>query len=172
MHLLVQGDFVTQNKLPQRPTHLQIWNFLKNFSEQKKLLPPSSKQVNSIVGYVDYLKVYPQVLIAFSTNFTELAEMGHFHPTHEEHIRNVKQYNADVELNKEVNEFTSSMSTALWVRITLNVKPEAEWKINKMTQADKLFLELRLHWVKLAPFLWHSWLNGLTRNLFKSKIES
>ncbi|KAJ7355041.1 hypothetical protein OS493_028256 [Desmophyllum pertusum] len=126
VHLLVQGDFLNNGGIVKKPSQTYHYEWIMNLTRTYKFENPSSTVVKSIHGYLDYLKVYPRNLAAYSKSFIQLAESGYFHATPEKHRANVDEY------KKRLNEPDGPPN-------------ELSVKKPRLAEADKTFEEIRMY---------------------------
>ena len=134
-HVLFRSDFKSISGNINKPSQSYHFEFFNKFSQKHSMPKPSCKAVKSIFGYLDYLKVFPRQLCAYSPNFVSLVEDGFFHPSIDLHRAYVNDYvkrmtgegytHYDVVPNREQQPITI---------------PESNQKI---TEADRVFNEIR-----------------------------
>ena len=91
-HLLVTGDFTTVTGGLNKPSQTYHLEWLRAQCKVHNHIPPSSRVVKNFNSYVEYLKVCPRNLVAYSDCFIELAESGFFHATEKEWNLQVQAY--------------------------------------------------------------------------------
>ena len=127
-HVLVTGNFESKSGNIVKASQTYVYEQLNKWMKQKQRPKASCKSVKSMLGYVDYLKNFPRILMAYSPEFINLAESGYFHPTQEQHARNVDSYALGVKLTKQQKREES-----------LEPPP----KFIKMSHPDKTFMQIK-----------------------------
>ena len=137
-HLLLFSEFKNGAGNILKPSQTYMYDWCKKFTTARKYANPAVEVVRSIPGLVDYLKVYPRHLKAYSDCFIIAAQSGEFSATFDEHMANVSHYQTLLAAANNV-KLEDVLPQEIF-KVPMPVEPPT--KIGKFTPADHVYEEI------------------------------